>query len=82
MSEADKPLLQIEAVIVRFGGVVAVDGASFSGNVSMGPQAAKSAPATQSAAAPPEPEPAPEGQVASSSDGKQKPPPGKGKPRR
>ena len=65
---------------VRVARLVIQDGASFSGNVSMGPQAAQSAPATQAAAAP-EPEATPEVQVEPASDGKKKDP-GKGKPRR
>jgi cytoskeletal protein CcmA (bactofilin family) len=60
---------------VRVARLVIQDGASFSGNVSMGPQAAAAAP-------PAEPEAAPEVQAAPSSDGKNRPAAGKGKPRR
>jgi cytoskeletal protein CcmA (bactofilin family) len=67
---------------VRVARLVIQDGASFSGNVSMGPQHA-------SAAGPPEPvravepAPAPEVKASASNDGKGKPPaPVKGKPKR
>ena len=67
---------------VRVARLVIQDGASFSGNVSMGPQHA-------AAAGPPEPvraeetAPAREAKAAASSDGKGKPPgPVKGKPKR
>jgi cytoskeletal protein CcmA (bactofilin family) len=71
---------------VRVSRLVIQDGATFSGNVSMGPQSEASAP-------PPEPQPAPDVQAtpevqrtpqveASSSDGKGKPAAGKGKPKR
>jgi cytoskeletal protein CcmA (bactofilin family) len=63
---------------VRVARLVIQDGASFSGNVSMGPQAA----AAPAAPAVPEAEAVPEAHVAPSSDGKQKPAPGKGKPKR
>ena len=60
---------------VRVARLVIQDGASFSGNVSMGPPPAAAAHA-------PEPEAAPQVQAAPSSDGKNKPAPGKGKPKR
>jgi cytoskeletal protein CcmA (bactofilin family) len=69
---------------VRVARLVIQDGASFSGNVSMGPQAAAAAAPLEPVAAP-KPEAAPEAKAAASSDGKGKgkaPAPGKGKPRR
>jgi cytoskeletal protein CcmA (bactofilin family) len=63
---------------VRVARLVIQDGASFSGNVTMGPQDA-TAPAAPAA---PEAEVVPDVHVAPSSDGKQKPAPGKGKPKR
>jgi cytoskeletal protein CcmA (bactofilin family) len=60
---------------VRVARLVIQDGATFSGNVSMGPQ-------SEAAAAPPEPQQAPEVQAAPSNDGKDKPAAGKGKPKR
>jgi cytoskeletal protein CcmA (bactofilin family) len=66
---------------VRVARLVIQDGASFSGNVSMGPQAVQSAPAPASPVSP-EPEPASDVRVAPTSAGKQKPPLAKGKPRR
>ena len=65
---------------VRVARLVIQDGASFSGNVSMGPQAANPAPPPEPAGAP---EPVVEVKAVPSSDGKGKAPaPGKGKPRR
>jgi cytoskeletal protein CcmA (bactofilin family) len=60
---------------VRVARLVIQDGATFSGNVSMGPQ-------SEVAAASPEPQQAPEVQAAPSGDGKDKPAAGKGKPKR
>jgi cytoskeletal protein CcmA (bactofilin family) len=60
---------------VRVARLVIQDGATFSGNVSMGPQ-------SNAAAEAPEPEGAPEGQATPSSDGHDKPAAGKGKPKR
>ena len=82
---------------VRVARLVIQDGASFSGNVSMGPQAEQVAKPPEPAAKPPEPEPeAPSAQDGGgpSADGKPikvaepdrarapKPPPGKAKPKR
>ena len=65
---------------VRVARLVIQDGASFSGNVSMGPQAANAAPPPEPAGAP---EPVVEVKAVPSSDGKGKAPAsGKGKPRR
>jgi cytoskeletal protein CcmA (bactofilin family) len=67
---------------VRVARLVIQDGASFSGNVSMGPQAAAAATPTEPVAAR-EPERLPEVKAAGSDDGKGKPyAPGKGKPKR
>jgi cytoskeletal protein CcmA (bactofilin family) len=60
---------------VRVARLVIQDGASFSGNVTMGPQSAPAAP-------PPEPAAAPQVKAAPSSDGKEKQILGKGKPKR
>ena len=64
---------------VRVARLVIQDGATFSGKVSMGPQAAEAATAPE-----PEAEPAPEVQTgpAPAIDGKDKPAAGKGKPKR
>jgi cytoskeletal protein CcmA (bactofilin family) len=64
---------------VRVARLVIQDGATFSGKVSMGPQAAAPVepPAPEKA-----PEAAPAAKAAPSSDGKGKPPAGKGKPKR
>jgi cytoskeletal protein CcmA (bactofilin family) len=64
---------------VRVARLVIQDGASFSGNVSMGPQSAAAPAALEPEAAP---EAAPEVHAAPSSHGKDKPAPGKGKPKR
>jgi cytoskeletal protein CcmA (bactofilin family) len=66
---------------VRVARLVIQDGASFSGNVSMGPQAAQATPAAPADNAHVL-EAAPDVKAAPSSDGKQKPAPGKGKPKR
>ena len=60
---------------VKVARLVIQDGASFSGNVSMGPQHAAAAP-------PPEPVPSQEAEAAPSGNGSEKLAPGKGKPRR
>ena len=67
---------------VRVARLVIQDGASFSGNVTMGPQAAAAAGPPEPAGAT-EPEPAPEAKLDGSRDGKGKPQaPGKGKRKR
>jgi cytoskeletal protein CcmA (bactofilin family) len=60
---------------VRVARLVIQDGASFSGNVSMGPQ-------SPSAAAPPEPADEPDAEAPPTSEGKERTPAGKGKPKR
>jgi cytoskeletal protein CcmA (bactofilin family) len=60
---------------VRVARLVIQDGASFSGNVSMGPQHAGAAPA-------PEPVASQEAEVSPSGNGNEKPAPAKGKPKR
>jgi cytoskeletal protein CcmA (bactofilin family) len=65
---------------VRVARLVIQDGASFSGNVSMGPQAATAATSSEPPA--PEVEPVAEQAPSPSADGKQAPAPTKGKPKR
>jgi cytoskeletal protein CcmA (bactofilin family) len=60
---------------VKVARLVIQDGATFSGNVSMGPQ-------SEPAAEPPKVEPEPGAQPAPAIDGKERPAPGKGKPKR